>query len=93
MMEISTYNSKKIAILMNAVAIVLVLLLHSYFLEAAEYPVAQNVQLFTGTNGISGVAVPLFYAISGLLFLMACGKFVNAFPRLRSAPGLSLFHI
>lgn len=67
MMEISTYNSKKIAIL-NAVAIVLVLLLHSYFLEAAEYPVAQNVQLFTGTNGISGVAVPLFYFISGVLF-------------------------
>lgn len=67
MIEISTYNSKKIAIL-NAVAIVLVLLLHSYFLEAAEYSIAYNVQLFTGTNGISGVAVPLFYFISGILF-------------------------
>lgn len=67
MLEITTYNSKKIAIL-NAVAIVLVLLLHSYFLEAAQYPIAQNVQLFTGTNGISGVAVPLFYFISGVLF-------------------------
>ena len=73
MMEISTYNSKKIAIL-NAAAIVLVLLLHSYFLEAAEYPVAQNVQLFTGTNGISGVAVPLFYFISGMLFFKSVNR-------------------
>ena len=67
MIVISTYNSKKIAVL-NVVAIVLVLLLHSYFLEAADYTIAQNVQLFTGTNGISGVAVPLFYFISGILF-------------------------
>lgn len=67
MIVISTYNSKKIAVL-NVVAIVLVLLLHSHFLEAADYTIAQNVQLFTGTNGISGVAVPLFYFISGMLF-------------------------
>lgn len=73
MMEISIYNSRKIAIL-NAAAIVLVLLLHSYFLEAAEYPVAQNVQLFTGTNGISGVAVPLFYFISGVLFFKSVNR-------------------
>ena len=46
----------------------LVLLLHSYYLEAADYPVAKSIQLFTGTTGISGVAVPLFYFISGLLF-------------------------
>lgn len=72
-MEISTYNSKKIAIL-NSVAIVLVLLLHSYFLEAAEYPVTQNVQLFTGTNGISGLAVPLFYFISGVLFFKSVNR-------------------
>lgn len=67
MMEISLYYSRKIAIL-NAVAIMLVLLLHSYFLEAADYPVAKSIQLFTGTTGLSGVAVPLFYFISGLLF-------------------------
>ena len=73
MMEISTYNSKKIAIL-NSVAIVFVLLLHSYFLEAAGYSVAQKVQLFTGTNGISGVAVPLFYFISGVLFFKSVNR-------------------
>jgi len=67
MMEISNYNSKKIAIL-NAVAILMVLLLHSYYIEAADYPIAQCVQKFTGTLGLSGVAVPLFYFMSGLLF-------------------------
>ena len=66
-MEISGYNSQKIAIL-NAVAIMLVLLLHSYYVEAEDFQVALNVQRFTGTKGISGVAVPLFYFISGLLF-------------------------
>ena len=66
-MEISYYNREKIAVL-NAVAIILVLLLHSYFLEAKDYSIAQYVQMVTGTNGVSGVAVPLFYFISGLLF-------------------------
>lgn len=67
MMKISTYNSRKIAVL-NAVAILMVLLLHSYYIEAADYPTALWVQRFTGTLGLSGVAVPLFYLMSGLLF-------------------------
>lgn len=66
-MKITTYNSKKIAIL-NAVAIILVLLLHSYYSEAEGFTIANKIQLFTGTIGLSGVAVPLFYFISGLLF-------------------------
>jgi len=67
MMEISQYNSKKIAIL-NSVAIMLVLLLHSYFVEATDYSMANYIQKFTGTSGLSGVAVPLFYFMSGILF-------------------------
>lgn len=82
MMEISPYNSKKIAIL-NSVAIVLVLLLHSYFLEAADYPVVQTVQLFTGTNGISGVAVPLFYFISGVLFFKSVNRVMDCISGIR----------
>ena len=78
MMEISSYNRKKIAIL-HAVAIMLVLLLHSYFWEAADYPVAQNVQLFTGAYGISGVAVPLFYFISGMLFFKSVNHVKDCF--------------
>lgn len=66
-MEISQYNSRKISIL-NVVAIMLVLLIHSYYLEAENYPCARIVQMFTGTNGLSSVAVPLFFFISGLLF-------------------------
>lgn len=73
MMELSTYNSKKITIL-NAIAILLVLLLHSYYLEASDYPLAQGIQLFTGTTGLSGVAVPLFYFMSGLLFFKSVGS-------------------
>lgn len=67
MMEISTYCSRKVAVL-NTVAILLVLLLHSYYMEAVNYSAARCAQLFTGTSGLSGVAVPLFYFMSGLLF-------------------------
>ena len=72
-MEISTYNSKKINIL-NAIAVLLVLLIHSYYMEAFDYPLAQGIQLFTGTTGLSGVAVPLFYFMSGLLFFKNVGS-------------------
>lgn len=67
MLKVSSYNSEKIANL-NAISILLVLLIHSYFVEAANYPLAQAIQVFSGTNGISSVAVPLFFFISGLLF-------------------------
>lgn len=66
-MEISNYNSRKIAIL-NMFAIMLVLLIHSYYVEAADFPVSNSIQLITGTYGMAGVAVPLFFFISGLLF-------------------------
>ena len=81
-MKITTYYSQKIAIL-NVVAIILVLLLHSFFSEAAEYPIAQNVQLFTGTNGISGVAVPLFYFISGVLFFKSVNRLKDCISGIR----------
>lgn len=82
MMEISTYNSRKIAIL-NVLAIMLVLLLHSYYLEAADYSVAQSIQKFTGTLGLSGVAVPLFYFISGLLFFKSINRIKDCFLGIR----------
>lgn len=66
-MEISNYNRRKIAFL-NAFAIMLVLLIHSYYVEAAAFPISSSIQLITGTYGIAGVAVPLFFFISGLLF-------------------------
>lgn len=72
-MEISKYNSRKISIL-NAVAMMLVLLLHSYFKEAEFFPLALNVQRFMGTTGVAGVAVPLFFFISGLLFFKSVNR-------------------
>lgn len=66
-MEISAYNSQKLKIL-GFVAIVLVIFIHSHFIEAHEFRNVEMFQMFTGTFGISGVAVPLYYFISGLLF-------------------------
>lgn len=66
-MRISSYDSKKIAVL-NVIAIIAVLFIHSYYIEAESYEYAGNFQKITGTNGMAGLAVPLFYFISGLLF-------------------------
>lgn len=66
-MQISAFNSQKITLL-NLVLILLVLYIHSYYLEAGDYPLALAIQKFTGNNGIARVAVPLFFLISGMLF-------------------------
>ena len=89
MMQISTFNRNKISIL-NSVAIMLVLLLHSYYLEAVNYPLAQSIQLFTGTIGLSGVAVPLFYFMSGLLFFKSVESIKDCFPGIRKSDSSGL---
>lgn len=66
-MDILKYDSQKIKVL-SIVSIGLVLVIHSLYLEAVEYPIANCWQQFTGFRGLSAVAVPLFYFISGLLF-------------------------
>lgn len=66
-MVISSYNSQKIKVL-NLVMILLVLYIHSYYLEVTDYNIAMSLQKFTGNNGLSRVAVPLFFLLSGMLF-------------------------
>lgn len=66
-MKISNYNSQKISVL-NLTLIFLVLVIHSYYLEAADFPIAMALQKFTGNNGLARVAVPLFFLLSGMLF-------------------------
>lgn len=79
-MEISNYNSQKIKVL-NLFLILLVLYIHSYYLEAAEYPVAMALQLFIGNNGLACVAVPLFFLLSGMLFFNGITKVSQCFQK------------
>lgn len=86
-MEISVYNSQKLKVL-GFVAIILVIFIHSHFLEACEYRSVEVLQMFIGTFGVSLVAVPLYYLISGLLFFKSikCVKdcTINIKKRVRS---------
>lgn len=81
-MEISKYNSNKISYL-NLILIVFVLLLHSYYTEASDYPCAMAIQRFTGTYGLTGVAVPMFYLLSGLLFFNGIKAVKDCLPKMR----------
>lgn len=72
-MKISSYNSQKISVL-NMVLIFLVVLIHSYYSSAEGMPVASAIQIFTGTNGIARVAVPMFFFLSGTLFFNGVQK-------------------
>lgn len=80
-MVISSYNSQKIKVL-NFIAILFVLLIHSNFSESVDFPKAMCVQLFLGTSGMSLAAVPLFYFISGLLFFKGIVQTRDLFPKI-----------
>lgn len=79
-MEITKYNSEKISVL-NLAMIFLVLVIHGYYLEASDYPFAMALQKFTGTNGLSRVAVPLFFLISGMLFFNGITQVKQSFTK------------
>lgn len=82
MMEISTFNNKKIKAL-NMLLIFFVLLLHSYYIEATEFTIANAVQEFAGTNGLTGVAVPMFFLLSGILFFKGVGSVKDCLPKMK----------
>lgn len=81
-MTISSYNSQKITIL-NLVLILLVLYIHNYYSEAADYPIALGVQQFWGTNGIARVSVPLFFLLSGMLFFNGVQYVRECLPKMK----------
>lgn len=60
------YLSDKLTILYTLL-IIMVVYIHSYYLEAEQYPIALFLQKLTG-GGICGVANCLFFCISGYLF-------------------------
>lgn len=79
---ISDYHSKKIIIL-NFVAILLVLYIHAVYNEASCYPIANYIQEVMGFGGLSLLANPLFYSISGFLFFSGINKNNNCYPKIK----------
>lgn len=81
-MIISKYNSQKIKVL-NLVLIVMVLYIHSYYLEAeSSHPIVLGLQLLCGGNGLSGVANTLFFFFSGMLFFNGVESAKGCFPKI-----------
>lgn len=80
-MKISEYNSIKIKVL-SFIAIMMVLYIHAVFKEADNYPIAYYIQDFFAFSGISIVANPTFFAISGFLFFNNIDNVKSCFPRI-----------
>ena len=81
-MVISEYNSHKIKAL-SFISIVFVIYIHSPYLEAAGFPVARVVQAFVADFGLALFAVPMFFAISGMLFFNGAKKVSDCYPKIR----------
>lgn len=81
-MEISQYNSSKITVL-NTVLIMMVLYIHSYYLEGNNYVVSYAVQRFMGACAIMSMAVLLFFAISGFLLFNGIVVVKDCLPKIQ----------
>lgn len=60
----------------------MVVFLHSYYLEAEQYPVSRYIQDFVG-GGICGAANYMFFLISGYLFFHNIGDFLSIKQKMR----------
>ena len=81
-MMISKYNNSKIKIL-NTVLIMMVLYIHSFYIEGTNYEIAYAIQRFLGTSGIMSVATQLFFSISGFLFFYNIETIKECFPKIK----------
>lgn len=81
-MTISKYNSSKITVL-NGILIMMVLYIHCFYNEGCNSPVSYAVQRFMGTSGLMGIAVLLFFAISGFLFFNGMRSIGDCFPKIK----------
>lgn len=81
-MEISAYNSSKIRIL-NFILIMMVLYIHSYYLEGEKYSGSLIVQRFLGGSGFSSVANRLFFFLSGMLFFNGINETKDCFVKMK----------
>ncbi len=81
-MKISRYNSQKIRVL-SLVAILMVLYIHAVFNEAKTFPISAYVQEFCAFSGLSFVANPLFFSISGFLFFLGIKKASECYSKIK----------
>lgn len=77
---ISLYNRTKITAI-SFISIVLVVMIHSYYNEGENYPLTRSLQVFSGTNGLASVAVPMFFTISGFLFFNGVKRIKDCFEK------------
>lgn len=77
----SKYLSDKLTILYTLL-IIMVVYIHSYYLEAEQYPVALFLQRLTG-GGVCRIANCLFFCISGYLFARNVDRFKEVFTKQR----------
>lgn len=83
MTKIDSYYSQKIKVL-NLLLIVLVVYIHSYYLEAENgHPIALSIQRICGGNGLSCIANPLFFTISGFLFFNGISHVKDCMSKIR----------
>ena len=80
-MKISQYYSDKIKV-MSFISIVFVIFIHAPYTEAATHPLALAVQRLLTDCGLAIFAVPLFFAISGMLFFNGIEKCGDCFPKM-----------
>ncbi len=62
---------------------VLVVLIHSEYLEARQFPVALWITRFTGARGLASVAVPMFFLFSGMLFFNCSESVSKVFSKMK----------
>ena len=81
-MKINNFNSVKIKV-MSFISIIFVIYIHSPYTEAAGHPMALAVQRFMTDFGMAIFAVPLFFAISGMLFFNGIQRCSECFPKIK----------
>lgn len=81
-MKMDSYNSQKLRIL-SCLLILLVLYIHSFYLEAVGSKYASFVQLFLGGGGLANIAVPMFFVFSGFLFFLGVKEVKECIPKIR----------
>lgn len=80
--QMTLYLSDKMKVL-SFIAITMVIYIHTYYTEGEAYSAFSTLQRFCGGVGISGVANPLFYFISGYLFFMGMTNVSECFPKIK----------
>lgn len=79
---ISKYYSDKIRV-MNFIAIIFVVFIHSPYTEAAGRVLPLAIQRGITESGLAIFAVPMFFAISGMLFFNGIKKWEECLPKMR----------